>query len=200
MADIHILVADDSAGQRLDAYLGANDGCPTRSACAHLIEGGAVAVNGETCLSKKYAVRSGDRISVDLPEPHDPTDVIPEAIPLDIRYEDDYLIVLSKQRGLVCHPAHGHESGTLANALVYHCGIDHLGTVQGKDHPGIVHRLDRDTWALCSRQKTTTPSARFKILSARARSTVAISRSFTGTSPWTRALSTPVLLDRRATA
>lgn len=52
MADIHILVADDSAGQRLDAYLGANDGCPTRSACAHLIEGGAVAVNGETCLSK----------------------------------------------------------------------------------------------------------------------------------------------------
>ena len=105
MADIHILVADDAAGQRLDAYLGTNDGCPTRSACAHLIEGGAVAVNGETCLSKKYAVRSGDRISVDLPEPHDPTDVIPEAIPLDIRYEDDYLIVLSKQAGLVCHPS-----------------------------------------------------------------------------------------------
>ena len=200
MADIHILVADDSAGQRLDAYLGANDGCPTRSACAHLIEGGAVAVNGETCLSKKYAVRAGDRISVDLPEPHDPTDVIPEAIPLDIRYEDDYLIVLSKQRGLVCHPAHGHESGTLANALVYHCGIDHLGTVQGEDRPGIVHRLDRDTSGLCSRQKTTTPSARFKISSARARSTVAISRSFTGTSPWMRALSTPVLPGRRATA
>lgn len=148
MADIHILVADDAAGQRLDAYLGANDGCPTRSACAHLIEGGAVAVNGEICLSKKYAVRSGDRISVDLPEPHDQTDVIPEAIPLDIRYEDDYLIVLSKQRGLVCHPAHGHESGTLANALVYHCGIDHLGTVQGEDRPGIVHRLDRDTSGL----------------------------------------------------
>ena len=148
MADIHILVADDSAGQRLDAFLGTNDGCPTRSACAHLIEGGAVAVNGETCLSKKYAVRAGDRISVDLPEPHDPTDVIPEAIPLDIRYEDDYLIVLSKQRGLVCHPAHGHESGTLANALVYHCGIDHLGTVQGEDRPGIVHRIDRDTSGL----------------------------------------------------
>ncbi len=57
MADIHILVADDSAGQRLDAYLGANDGCPTRSACAHLIEGGAVAVNGETCVSKSYFIR-----------------------------------------------------------------------------------------------------------------------------------------------
>ena len=103
----------------------------------------------QTCLSKKYAVQAGDRISVDLPEPHDPTDVIPEAIPLDIRYEDDYLIVLSKQRGLVCHPAHGHESGTLANALVYHCGIDHLGTVQGEDDRlGIVHRLDRDTSGL----------------------------------------------------
>ena len=67
MADIHILVADDCSGQRLDGFLGANDGCPTRSACAHLIEGGAVIVNGETCLSKKYAVRAGDRISVDLP-------------------------------------------------------------------------------------------------------------------------------------
>lgn len=63
MADIHILVADDSAGQRLDAYLGANDGCPTRSACAHLIEGGAVAVNGETCLSKSmpYALVTASR-------------------------------------------------------------------------------------------------------------------------------------------
>ena len=56
--------------------------------------------------------------------------------------------MLSKQRGLVCHPAHGHEDGTLANALVYHCGIEHLGTVQGEDRPGIVHRLDRDTSGL----------------------------------------------------
>ena len=65
MADIHILVADDSAGQRLDAYLGANDGCPTRSACAHLIEGGAVAVNGETCLSKSmpYASVTASRLT-----------------------------------------------------------------------------------------------------------------------------------------
>ena len=117
MADIHILVSDDAAGTRLDSFLGANDGCPTRSACAHLIEGGSVAVNGETCLSKKYAVQAGDRVSVDVPEPRDPGDVVGEPIPLDIRFEDDYLIVLSKQRGLVCHPAHGHDSGTLANAL-----------------------------------------------------------------------------------
>ena len=63
MADIHILVADDSAGQRLDAYLGANDGCPTRSARAHLIEGGAVAVNGETCTQRGKKLHPGDRVS-----------------------------------------------------------------------------------------------------------------------------------------
>ena len=147
-ADLHILVDAASEGTRLDAFLGAQEGCPSRSACAHLIEGGAVAVNGETCLAKKCAVRAGDRISIELPEATEPGAVIPQNIPLDIRYEDDYLIVLSKQRGLVCHPAHGHESGTLANALVYHCGIDHLGTLQGEDRPGIVHRLDRDTSGL----------------------------------------------------
>ena len=146
--DIHILVSDAQAGKRLDAVLGSLDGCPSRSACAHLIEAGAVALNGETCLSKKQIVSVGDRISIELPEEEEPGVVVPQNIPLDIRYEDDYLIVLSKQRGLVCHPAHGHASGTLANALVYHCGADHLGTLQGEDRPGIVHRLDRDTSGL----------------------------------------------------
>lgn len=147
-ADLHFLVQEEQAGDRLDAYLGKQDSCPSRSACANLIEAGAVCVNGDTCLSKKQLVSAGDRVSVDLPEQQEPGEIIPQAIPLDIRYEDDYLIVLSKQRGLVCHPAHGHEDGTLANALVYHCGIDHLGTVQGEDRPGIVHRLDRDTSGL----------------------------------------------------
>lgn len=146
--DLHILVDAADAGVRLDAYLGAREACPSRSACTHLIEAGAVALNGETCLSKKAQVAAGDRISIELPEERNTGAVSPEPIPLDIRFEDDYLIVLSKQRGLVCHPAHGHESGTLANALVYHCGIDHLGTVQGEDRPGIVHRLDRDTSGL----------------------------------------------------
>lgn len=146
--ETHFVVADSQAGSRLDAFLGAQDVCPSRSASAKLIEAGSVVLNGEVCLSKKQTVAVGDRIVVDLPEEHDPMEVIPEPIPLDIRYEDDYLIVLSKQRGLVCHPAYGHESGTLANALVYHCGIDHLGTVQGEDRPGIVHRLDRDTSGL----------------------------------------------------
>ena len=146
--ETNLLVTEDQAGYRLDAYLGCQDVCPSRSASAKLIEAGNVTLNGDVCLSKKQIVSAGDRISVDLPEERDLCDVIPEPIPLDIRYEDDHLIVLSKQRGLVCHPAHGHESGTLANALVYHCGIDHLGTVQGEDRPGIVHRLDRDTSGL----------------------------------------------------
>ncbi|MDN0054887.1 RluA family pseudouridine synthase [Collinsella ihumii] len=148
MSDVRYLVTSLDAGVRLDQFLGNQDACPSRSACAKLIESGAVDVNGETCYSKKQVVVEGDRIEVDLPEVRDPGALEPQAIPLDIRYEDDYLIVLSKQRGLVCHPAHGHESGTLANALVYHCGIDHLGTLQGEDRPGIVHRLDRDTSGL----------------------------------------------------
>lgn len=146
--DLHILVDELDAGTRLDSFLGGQDPCPSRSACARLIEAGAVAVNGETNLSKKYCVAAGDRISVELPEERELGAVIPQAIPLDIRFEDDYLIVLSKQRGLVCHPAHGHADGTLANALVYHCGLEHLGTLQGEDRPGIVHRLDRDTTGL----------------------------------------------------
>ena len=144
----HFTVTAADAGTRLDSYLGSRPVCPSRSACAHLIESGAVSVNGETVLSKKLAVAEGDRVAIDIPEEREPGDVVGEPIPLDIRYEDDYLIVLSKQRGLVCHPAHGHDSGTLANALVYHCGIEHLGTVQGEDRPGIVHRLDRDTSGL----------------------------------------------------
>lgn len=146
--DLHILVDELDAGTRLDSFLGGQDSCPSRSACARLIEAGAVAVNGETNLSKKYCVAAGDRISVELPEEREPGAVIPQAIPLDIRFEDEHLIVLSKQRGLVCHPAHGHADGTLANALVYHCGLEHLGTLQGEDRPGIVHRLDRDTTGL----------------------------------------------------
>ncbi|WP_072415601.1 RluA family pseudouridine synthase [Collinsella phocaeensis] len=146
--DLHLLVPAEASGDRLDAFLGAQASCPSRSACARLVEAGAVVLNGETCLSKKQQVANGDRISVELPDEPEPGAIVPQAIPLDIRYEDDYLIVLSKQRGLVCHPAHGHVDGTLANALAYHCGLDHLGTVQGEDRPGIVHRLDRDTSGL----------------------------------------------------
>ena len=81
-------------------------------------------------------------------------------IPLDIRYEDEHLIVLSKQPGLVCHPARGHYGDTLVNALVAHCGIGNLAQVQGEDRPGIVHRLDRDTSGLMLAEKTDLAAAR----------------------------------------
>ena len=143
------LVPEAGDGERLDAYLGSLAATPSRSACARLVEDGEVLVNGEVETSKKRALAAGDRISVDLPDEDEcGLVVVPQPIPLDIRYEDDYLIVLSKQPGLVCHPAHGHDSGTLANALVYPCGIEHLGRLQGDDRPGIVHRLDRDTSGL----------------------------------------------------
>ena len=148
MSEVSCTVGADGAGMRLDAFLAAQSGLPSRSALVKLIESGAVEVNGEQALSKKQLVSAGDRVFVEVPDPVEPGAVVPENIPLDIRYEDEYLIVLSKPRGLVCHPAQGHDTGTLANALVYHCGMDHLGTVQGEDRPGIVHRLDRDTSGL----------------------------------------------------
>ena len=150
MADLLFYVAAADAGQRLDAYLGAQAEAPSRSACARLIEEGAVTVNGAACTSKKCQLAEGDLVAMRAPDPAPagPPVVAPENIPLDIRYEDEHLIVLSKQRGLVCQPAHGHETGTLANALVYHCGAEHLGLLQGEDRPGIVHRLDRDTSGL----------------------------------------------------
>lgn len=142
------IVPQEADEMRLDAFLGDSNAFSSRSSAARSIERGSVSVNGHACTDKSYAVREGDRIDVVLPEGKTSEGVPAERIPLDIRYEDDYLIVLSKQRGLVCHPAPGHESHTLANALVYHCGPDHLGRLQGDDRPGIVHRLDQDTTGL----------------------------------------------------
>ena len=144
-----VLVSEDEAGQRLDAFLGAQTALASRSAAAKLIEVGGVRVNGEVETSKKRLVACGDRVEADvLAQDEDKAVLVGQRIPLDIRYEDDDLIVLSKQRGLVCHPAPGHPSHTLANALVFHCGIEHLGMLQGEDRPGIVHRLDQDTTGL----------------------------------------------------
>lgn len=144
-----VLVSQEDDGQRLDAFLGSQSSSMSRSLAVRLIEAGEVTVNGQPELSKKYLVREGDRIEAVVPLPDDDRAMlVPERIPLDIRFEDEHLIVLSKQRGLVCHPSPGHPSHTLANALVFHCGIEHLGTLQGEDRPGIVHRLDQDTTGL----------------------------------------------------
>lgn len=137
-------------GERLDSFLASQGNMPSRSACAKLIESGAVTINSTHADSKSEKVCLGDRIQAEVEEPEEvggPLAPNPY-IPLDIRFEDEYLIVLSKQAGLVCHPAPGHVDDTLANALVAHCGYGHLGMLQGEERPGIVHRLDRDTSGL----------------------------------------------------
>ena len=146
---VNALVGPSGDGMRLDAFLAQVEGCPSRSACARLVESGAVTINSTEATSKSEAVCLGDRIcvQVDVPEPQGPLSPNPD-IPLDIRFEDERLIVLSKQAGLVCHPSPGHANDTLANALVAHCGYGHLGMLQGDDRPGIVHRLDMDTSGL----------------------------------------------------
>ena len=118
----------------------------SRSGAVKLLEEGRVTCGGKA-LEKKHKVRGGETIELALPEP-EPQELLPENIPLDIVYEDEDVIVINKPKGLVVHPAPGHASGTLVNALLYHCGRDHLSTVGGEVRPGIVHRIDRDTSGL----------------------------------------------------
>ncbi|WP_432290371.1 RluA family pseudouridine synthase [Olsenella uli] len=149
---VNLLVGPESDGMRLDAFLAMADGMPSRSACAKLVENGAVQINTCPATSKSEKVLLGDRVRAEVEE-----DDAAEAsgllapnpyIPLDIRFEDEHLLVISKQAGLVCHPSPGHVDDTLANALVAHCGYGHLGMLQGEERPGIVHRLDMDTSGL----------------------------------------------------
>lgn len=146
---VSALVDPAADGMRLDAYLAMLPECPSRSACARLVEEGAVTINSTSATSKAERVRLGDRVQVLVPveEASGPLRPNPE-IELDIRYEDEWLLVISKQAGLVCHPSPGHVDDTLANALVAHCGYERLGLLQGEDRPGIVHRLDMDTSGL----------------------------------------------------
>ena len=144
------------AGERLDSLLAARSCFASRSAAARAIESGNVFVNGVN-VAKKYAVAAGDMIVYQEEEEVEAGPVTGQPIDLDIRFEDDDLIVLSKQIGLVCHPSVDHADGTLVNALIYHCGVDHLCNVQGEDDRlGIVHRLDRDTSGLMLAAKTDT--------------------------------------------
>lgn len=142
------------AGERLDALLAARGLYASRSAAARAIEDGSVFVNGAT-VAKKHAVAPGDTVVYEAAEEEAPGPVAGQAIPLDVRYEDDDLLVLSKQAGLVCHPSADHADGTLVNALLHRCGAGNLCNVQGEDdRMGIVHRLDRDTTGLMLAAKT----------------------------------------------
>ncbi|HSK48653.1 MAG TPA: S4 domain-containing protein, partial [Coriobacteriia bacterium] len=112
------IVSEDEQGQRLDALLGSFGFMPSRSAAARLIEEGFVLVDGEAA-AKRHNVKGGERIEIEVP-PRAASNLIPEHIPLDIRFEDKDMIVLSKPPGLVVHPAQGHWSGTLVHALLAH--------------------------------------------------------------------------------
>lgn len=143
-------VRGEEAGSRLDKLLGELGFMVSRSAAQKLVETGYVLVNGHVA-SKHHIARAGERVEVFVP-PSVESDLEPEDIPLDIRFEDDHLIVLSKPADLVVHPARGHYTGTLVHALLAHSAD--LGTLQGEDRPGIVHRLDKDTSGLMMVAKT----------------------------------------------
>ena len=139
-----VLTADRS-GERADAALARLAPDLTRSAAQRLLEEGRVLREGRP-LRKNDKLQAGDVLALDLPEPQ-PVALEPEDIPLDIVYEDKDLLVINKPKGLVVHPAAGHWSGTLVNALLYHCR-DSLSGINGELRPGIVHRIDKDTSGL----------------------------------------------------
>lgn len=135
----------ENAG-RIDALIAEMLEDVSRSRAQQLIEQGFVTADGEQVQSKKIKPGEGALIEVTLPDP-EPLDVVPEDIPLDIVYEDDDVIVVNKPKGMVVHPAPGNLSGTLVNALLYHC-TDSLSSINGVQRPGIVHRIDKDTSGL----------------------------------------------------
>lgn len=140
------VAAAEQAGERLDKFLTEYidiEGI-SRTQIQDWIKAGAALVNGKT-VKANYKLSEGDQIAVQVPEPEDAS-IEPEDIPLDIVYEDADVIVINKPRGMVVHPAAGHSSGTVVNALMYHC--KDLSGINGTLRPGIVHRIDKDTSGL----------------------------------------------------
>lgn len=137
-------LCDDSENRRIDVFVAENTEL-TRSFVAKLIGDGLITVDGKIA-SKNTKLKRGNCVSVTIPDPvSDKAE--PENIPLDIVYEDEWLLVVNKPKGMVVHPAAGNESGTLVNALLFHCG-DSLSGIGGVLRPGIVHRIDKDTSGL----------------------------------------------------
>jgi 23S rRNA pseudouridine1911/1915/1917 synthase len=140
------LVSETDAQTRLDRFLADSLGGLSRTRLKALIEGGQVSCAGETITEPSYRVKPGQTFAIIVPDPVDASPE-PQAIALDIVYEDRDLIVINKPAGLVVHPAPGNYTGTLVNALLHHCG-DSLSGIGGVRRPGIVHRLDKDTSGL----------------------------------------------------
>ena len=142
-----IIFVPDSflAGTRIDRYLSDERDDLSRSYIQQLIDDEKILVN-DSKTKPSYKLRKGDVISLTVPEPED-LSIEPEDIPLDIVYEDDDIVIVDKPQGMVVHPAAGHYSGTLVNALMYHCR-DSLSSINGVMRPGIVHRIDMNTSGL----------------------------------------------------
>ncbi|MBN2103178.1 RluA family pseudouridine synthase [bacterium] len=139
-----ILIPSNKAKERIDTFLTRELPRFSRSQIQAMVKEELIRVDGKSVKSN-YSIRPGDSVTVALPRSK-PSDLMPEDIPLDIVFEDEYLIIINKPPGMVVHPAHGHRSGTLVNALLYHC--DQLSKVNEAPRPGIVHRLDKDTSGL----------------------------------------------------
>ena len=138
-----INVSDEETGERIDSFLSGKTEF-TRTRIQQLIKERNIMVNGKATKSS-YKIEKDDEIVIEVPEA-ETTEIKPENIKIDIVYEDSYIVVINKQAGLVVHPAHGHYSGTLVNAILYH--IKDLSGINGEIRPGIVHRLDKDTSGL----------------------------------------------------
>lgn len=132
----------EDVGTRIDVFLAENMENLSRSGVQKLIDAGEITLNGGKTKAN-YKLREKDVIDVVVPEAKE-VEILPEDIPLDILYEDADVIVVNKPQGMVVHPAPGHTSGTLVNALLFHCG-EELSGINGEKRPGIVHRIDKDT-------------------------------------------------------
>ena len=140
-------------GKRIDLWLAENLTDISRSRVQKLISEEQIFVNGEVCTNKKTPLKLGDEVIINIPVPVS-SELVPENIPLDILYEDEFLIIINKPANLVVHPAPGHPQGTLVNALLAHC--PDLKGIGGVERPGIVHRLDKDTTGAIVVAKTET--------------------------------------------
>ena len=136
------LVVENDGGERIDRYLADNLTDKSRSYLQKLIKDGKVKVNGKP-VKANYRLVFDDQVEIFMPEIKEP-DIEPENIPLDILYEDKDVLLVNKPKQMVVHPAPGHYSGTLVNAIMYHCGHE-LSGINGVMRPGIVHRIDMDT-------------------------------------------------------
>ncbi|MCH5584737.1 RluA family pseudouridine synthase [Shimazuella sp. AN120528] len=144
--DIHqVIVTEEMAGERLDKAIAGLEPDWSRVRVQEWISNHRVLVNGKI-KKESYRVKLGEKVEIDVPEVVD-SDILPENIPLEICYEDEDVLVVNKPRGMVVHPAPGHYSGTLVNALLYHCKQE-LSGIGGVARPGIVHRIDKDTSGL----------------------------------------------------